>query len=147
MRDRAPDSTPRLLEPRGGAYYSEVATALIASLFADTGDVQEVDVRNGSTLAGLQADDVVEVPARIGHDGPVPLPQRPLSPELLGLVQHVAAYERLAAEAATTRDAGRALSALLAHPLIGEYEKAGALLERLAAAEASSDPIPVEAFG
>ena len=32
------------------------------------------------------------------------LPQRPLAPELLGLVQHVAAYERLAATAAVTRD-------------------------------------------
>ena len=33
-------------------------------------------------------------------DGPTPLPQAPLAPELLGLVQHVAAYERLAVEAA-----------------------------------------------
>ena len=29
-----------------------------------------------------------------------PLPQEPLAPELLGLTQHVAAYERLAVEAA-----------------------------------------------
>jgi len=146
-RDPALTSKPALLEQRGGAYYSEAATALIASLFADTGDVHEVDVRNGSTLTGLQADDVVEVPARIGREGPVPLPQRSLAPELLGLLQHVAAYERLAAAAAATRDAGLALRALLAHPLIGEYEKAGALLDRLAAAESSSEPIPVEAFG
>jgi 6-phospho-beta-glucosidase len=146
-RDPALASKPALLEQRGGAYYSEAATALIASLFADTGDVQEVDVRNGSTVAGLQADDVVEVPARIGREGPAPLPQRSLAPELLGLVQHVAAYERLAAAAAATRDAGLALRALLVHPLIGEYEKGGELLERLAAAEASSEPIPVEAFG
>ena len=46
------------------------------------------------------------------------------SPELLGLVQHVAAYERLAAEAAVTRDAVAARKALLAHPLIGQHEKA-----------------------
>jgi 6-phospho-beta-glucosidase len=58
-------------------------------------------------------------------------------------VQHVAAYERLTAEAAATRDSGVARRALLAHPLIGEYETAGALLERLAAAEASSQPMPV----
>jgi 6-phospho-beta-glucosidase len=142
-RDPTLAEKPALLERRGGAYYSEAATALIASLFADTGDVQEVDVRNGSTLSGLQADDVVEVPARIGRQGPTPLPQPPLAPELLGLVQHVAAYERLTAEAAATRDSGVARRALLAHPLIGEYETAGALLERLAAAEASSQPMPV----
>jgi 6-phospho-beta-glucosidase len=140
--DPALAEKPALLDRRGGAYYSEAATALIASLFADTGDVQEVDVRNGSTLDGLAPDDVVEVPARIGSAGPVPLPQRPLAPELLGLVQHVAAYERLTAEAAATRDSGLARRALLAHPLIGQYETVDALLERLAAAETSSQPLP-----
>ena len=33
-------------------------------------------MRNGGTLAGLADDDVVEVPARVGRDGPVPLEQR-----------------------------------------------------------------------
>jgi 6-phospho-beta-glucosidase len=63
-------------------------------------------------------------------------------------VQHVAAYERLTAKAAATRDSRLARRALLAHPLIGEYERARTLLERLAAAEASSEPMPVaEALG
>jgi 6-phospho-beta-glucosidase len=142
-RDPSLAEKPALLDRRGGAYYSEAATALIASLFAGTGEVHEVDIRNGSTLAGLAADDVVEVPARVGVEGPVPLTQAPLAPELLGLVQHVAAYERLTAEAATTRDPGLARKALLAHPLIGQYEKIDGLLERLAAAEESSQPLPV----
>ena len=60
--------------------------ALVASLAAGDGDVHVVDVRNGGTLAGLADDDVVEVPARIERGGPVPLPQAPLAPELLGLV-------------------------------------------------------------
>ena len=47
---------------------------------------------------------MIEVPARVDAAGPVALPQRPLAPELLGLTQHVTAYERLAAEAAVTRD-------------------------------------------
>ena len=46
--------------------------------------VHEVDMRNGGTLAGLADDDVVEVPARVGRDGPMPLEQAPLAPELLG---------------------------------------------------------------
>jgi 6-phospho-beta-glucosidase len=86
---------------------------------------------------------VVEVPARIARDGPIPIPQRPLAPELLGLVQHVAAYERLTAEAARTRDPTTARKALLAHPLVGEYERSVELLERLARAEASATPLPV----
>jgi 6-phospho-beta-glucosidase len=134
-RDPALAEKPALLEQRGGAYYSEAATGLVTSLATDDGGVHEVDVRNGGTLAGLAADDVVEVPSRVGSAGPVPLPQPPLAPELLGLAQHVAAYERLAARAAVTRDPLDARKALLAHPLIGQDVLAGDLLERLLAAE------------
>jgi 6-phospho-beta-glucosidase len=134
-RDPELAEKPALLEQRGGAFYSEAATQLLSSLVADTGDVQVVDIRNAGTLDGLADDDVVEVPARIGRDGPVPLPQRPLAPELLGLTQHVAAYERLACAAAITRDPETARRALLANPLVREYRLAAELLERLLAAE------------
>jgi 6-phospho-beta-glucosidase len=134
-RDPGLTTKPKLLEKRGGAYYSEAATQLVASLASGAGDVQVVDVRNGDTLAGLAEDDVVEVPARIEADGPVPLPQRALAPELLGLVQHVAAYERLAARAATSGDRALVHKALLAHPLIGQEPQAEELTERLLAAE------------
>jgi len=130
-RDPTLAEKPALLDQRGGAYYSEAAVGLVASLVSDDGGVHVVDTRNGSTLAGLAADDVVEVPARVGAGGPVPLPQPPLAPELLGLVQHVAAYERLTVEAATTRDAVVARKALLAHPLIGQVEMVDALIESL----------------
>ncbi|HET9243016.1 MAG TPA: 6-phospho-beta-glucosidase [Gaiella sp.] len=134
-RDAEVAEKPALLEQRGGAFYSEAATQLIASLSSDSGDVQVVDVANRGVVEGLQDDDVVELPARIGRSGAEPLPQAPLAPELLGLVQHVAAYERLAAEAANTRDAVTARRALLAHPLVGQDELAGKLLEALLAEE------------
>src|SRR5919201_523852 len=133
-RDPGLTTKPKLLEKRGGAYYSEAATQLVASLASGAGDVQVVDIRNGGTLDGLAEDDVVEVPARIEEDGPVPLPQRALAPELLGLVQHVAAYERLAAQAATSGDRALVNKALLAHPLIGQEPQAEELTERLLAA-------------
>jgi 6-phospho-beta-glucosidase len=131
-RDAELAEKPALLEQRGGAFYSEAATALIASLAGDTGDVQVVDVRNAGAVPGLADDDVVELPGRVGREGAVPLAQRPLAPELLGLVQHVAAYERLTAEAAVTRDPVIARKALLAHPLIGQLEPVERLLEDLA---------------
>jgi 6-phospho-beta-glucosidase len=137
-----PDLTdrPTLLEQRGGAFYSEAATGLIASLAAGTGDVHVVNVRNAGTLAGLAADDVVEVPARIGSNGAVPLAQEPLAPEMLGLVQHVAAYERLAVQAAISGDRAVARKALLTHPLIGQLTIVDELLERLLEAGASHLP-------
>jgi 6-phospho-beta-glucosidase len=130
-RDPALTEKPALLERRGGAFYSEAAIQLVASLVADSGDVQVVDVRNGDALPGLAEDDVVEVPARVGRGGAAPLAQPPLAPELAGLVQHVAAYERLAASAAASGDRDAARLALLAHPLVREYRLADGMLDRL----------------
>jgi 6-phospho-beta-glucosidase len=132
-RDPAVDERPDLLMQRGGAYYSEAALGLITSLTTGDGAVHEVDIRNNGTLAGLADDDVIEVPARVGRDGPKPLSQTPLAPELLGLVQHVAAYERLTVRAALSRDPTDARKALLAHPLIGQVELVDGLLDRLVA--------------
>jgi 6-phospho-beta-glucosidase len=134
-RDPELNEKPALLEQRGGAFYSEAATGLVASIVSGDGVVHEVDVRNNGTLAGLADDDVVEVPARVEAGRLVPLPQRPLAPELLGLTQHVAAYERLAAQAAVTGDASITRKALLAHPLIGQHPLNEELVERLLAAE------------
>ncbi|HSS80857.1 MAG TPA: 6-phospho-beta-glucosidase [Gaiellaceae bacterium] len=134
-RDPELTTKPKLLERRGGAFYSEAATQLVASLASDAGDAQVVDVRNNGTLAGLADDDAVEVPARITARGPEPLDQPPLAPEYLGLVQHVAAYERLAAAAAISGDRELVYKALLAHPLIGQVPPADELTEQLLAAD------------
>jgi 6-phospho-beta-glucosidase len=134
-RDPSVTEKPALLERRGGAFYSDAALGLLASLAEGDGALHVVDVRNEGTLAGLADDDVVEVPARVDNDGPSPLPQAPLAPELLGLVQHVAAYERLAAEAAVTDDRTLVRKALLAHPLIGQDRITEELLGRLFTAQ------------
>jgi len=126
-RQESLDTKPELLDRRGGAFYSDAAMGLVGSLLSGDG-VHVVDTRNRGTLAGLADDDVVEVPARVTAAGPQPLPQRPLAPELLGLVQHVAGYERLTARAAVTGDPVLARKALLAHPLIGQWEMVDALL-------------------
>src|SRR5438094_10275561 len=62
-RDPNLTTKPKLLERRGGAYYSDAATQLVRSLATGDGDVQVVDVRNNGTLAGLTDDDRVELPA------------------------------------------------------------------------------------
>jgi 6-phospho-beta-glucosidase len=130
-RDPALTEKPALLERRGGAYYSEAAIGLVKSLVAGSGDVHVVDVRNDGVIPGLADDDVVEIPARIESHGPVPLPQAPVAPELLGLMQHVAAYERLAARAAREGDVVLARKALLAHPLVGQHQLSNELADRL----------------
>jgi 6-phospho-beta-glucosidase len=130
-RDPRLDVKPKLLEERGGAFYSEAAAELVASLLDATGDVQVVDVRNEGALPDLPADAVVEVPARIDGSGARPLPLRPLAPEMLGLVESAKAYERLTVAAAVSGSRGAALKALLANPLVRTYETAASLLDPL----------------
>ncbi len=130
-RDPTLAEKPALLEQRGGAFYSEAAAQLVVSLHAGTGDVQVVNVRNDGAIPNLPADDVVEIPARIDRDGAHPLPQRPLPPEMLGLVQHAKAYERLAVRASESGDRNVALMALLTNPLVRDVRTAASLLDAL----------------
>jgi 6-phospho-beta-glucosidase len=122
---------PKLLEKRGGAFYSEAAAQLIASLHAGTGDDQVVDIRNDGAIPDLPADAVVEIPARIDADGAHAGRFSPLAPEMLGLVQQVKAYERLTVRAAIDGDRTAALKALMANPLVARYSVATGLLDAL----------------
>ncbi|MFI7420071.1 6-phospho-beta-glucosidase [Nonomuraea sp. NPDC049684] len=125
---------PELLDRRGGAFYSESAVALIASLLGDRGDAQVVNVRNQGTLPFLDDDAVIEVPAAITAAGAAPLPVPPVEPLYAGLIAHVSAYEALALEAARRGGADRVRDALLAHPLIGQDDVAEELTGLLLAA-------------
>jgi 6-phospho-beta-glucosidase len=131
--DPALDHKPELLGQRGGAFYSEAAVALLASLVRDRRDVQVVNVANRGTLPFLPGDAVIEVPAVIGADGAAPVPVAPLHPLMRGLVAHVSAYEELALDAALRGGRQRVAGALLAHPLIGQYDLAGRMADRLIA--------------
>ncbi len=138
-RDPSLAEKPKLLEQRGGAFYSEAAAQLIASLHDDRGDIQVVDIRNGPlpgaggprALPDLPDRAVVEVPARITRAGATPLELDPLSPDMRGLVQAVKAYEELTIEAAMTGSRDVALRALLANPLVARWSIADALLDPL----------------
>ena len=139
-RDPALDTKPKLLEERGGAFYSDAAAALVASLHAGTGDVQVVNLRNEGAIPNLPADDVVEIAATIDRDGAHPLPVAPLAPDMLALVEHAKGYERLTIEAAMSGDRAVALRALMTNPLVGQYDVAVPLLAELL--EANRDLLP-----
>ena len=122
---------PSLLQERGGAYYSEAAVALVASLMRDRRDIQVVNVRNDGVLPFLPDDAVVEVPSTVGASGAVPLSQPTVAPLYSGLIAHTFAYEQLALEAAVKGGRARVFDALLAHPLVGQVDLANNLTDRL----------------
>jgi 6-phospho-beta-glucosidase len=144
-RDPALDVKPKLLEERGGAFYSEAAAMLVESLHNDRGDVQVVNVRNDGAIPNLAEDAVVEVACLVDRTGARPLPVEPLPPEWLGLVEAVKAYERLTVRAAVEGDRDLALKALMANPLVGDYAVARPLLDALL--EANREHLPRFARG
>ncbi|HWH99486.1 MAG TPA: 6-phospho-beta-glucosidase, partial [Propionibacteriaceae bacterium] len=125
---------PALLELRGGAYYSEAAVELMASLLGNYDGPHVVDVRNNGTLPFLPAEAVIEVPARVGPHGPVAEAVMPVDPLSAGLIAHVSAYETLAVDAALHGGRERVFRALLAHPLVGQRGTADQLTDLLLAA-------------
>ncbi|WP_030297346.1 6-phospho-beta-glucosidase [Streptomyces katrae] len=135
--DPALDEKPGLLAERGGAFYSEAAVDLAAALLGDGGPgpaaLQVVNTRNDGTLPFLPDDAVIEVQARVDRSGPVPLAAARLDPLYAGLVAHVTAYEDLALDAAVRGGRERVFKALLAHPLVGQFDLAEGLTDRLLA--------------
>jgi 6-phospho-beta-glucosidase len=135
--DETVDEKPELLSRRGGAFYSEAAVELLASLLGTSAnDRHVVNVRNRGTLAFLPDDAVVEVPARVGTGSIEPLAMPQLEPAYRGLVAHVSAYEDLALEAALHGGRERVFRALLAHPLVGQTRQADTLTDLLLEANA-----------
>ncbi|GHJ24302.1 6-phospho-beta-glucosidase [Streptomyces albus] len=132
--DPALDTKPELLARRGGAYYSEAAVDLAASLLREGGSAhQAVNTFNDGTLPFLPDDAVIETQARIDRNGAHPLPVPALDPQFTGLIAHVTAYEDLALQAALHGGRDRVFKALLAHPLVGQIEYAEQLTDQLLA--------------
>jgi 6-phospho-beta-glucosidase len=129
--DESVTAKPELLTRRGGAYYSEAALDLMASLRDGDGRTHVVNLRNGTTLQFLPADAVIEVPATVTASGPVAQPVAPVEPLLSGLIANVTAYEHLALDAAVRGGRDRVFRALLAHPLIGQHAVADRLTDLL----------------
>ena len=136
--DPTVDTKPELLSKRGGAFYSEAAVELIASLHGDRRRGRPVvNVRNDGTLPFLPDDAVIEVPAdrRRLRRAPGAAARADRAAATRGLIAHVTAYEELALDAAIHGGGDRVRTALLAHPLIGQADLADKLADALIAAE------------
>ncbi|WP_288798533.1 6-phospho-beta-glucosidase [Arsenicicoccus cauae] len=111
-----------------GGGYEGVALALMAAIARNERAAMLLNVRNGTTLPGLPADAVVEVPCVVDATGPQPLSAVPLTGHPLGLVQQVKAVESLTIRAAQEGSEALALQAFALHPLVDSVVTARLLL-------------------
>ena len=123
---------PAELDKRGGALYSEAAASLIDSLQNDKGDDHVINTLNLGAIPFMADDDVLEMRCRVDKNGPIPQMVENFNNEhIIGLMQAVKKYERLAVEAALTGNRDKALAALMTNPLTADYLKAKPALDEL----------------
>jgi 6-phospho-beta-glucosidase len=120
---------PPELAKRGGAHYSDVAVAVMASLTLGKEREMVVNVLNRGAIDGLPDDASVEVTCRIDTKGAHPQTMGAMDLVARGLVQHVKAYEQLTIQAAVHGDKDAALAALVANPLVPSADVAADLLD------------------
>ncbi len=127
-----PDLDPA--RSRGGIHELELALDVMDAIYNDRGTTFPVNVPNRGSIPGFPDDLVVETTGRCDRDGIHPDAQPPLPRQVRGLVEMLAEYQALTAEAAwhgTRRDAIRALAS---NPLVPSLPKAEAIYDELAAA-------------
>jgi 6-phospho-beta-glucosidase len=113
----------------GGEGYEGVATAVMTAAVQRRPTTMILNVPNRGAIGGLADDDVVEVTCLADEHGAHPLAQGTLPEPALELIRQVKLYERLTVQAAVEGSRDAALAALLAHPLVGSYPAATAILE------------------
>jgi 6-phospho-beta-glucosidase len=125
---------------RGGILELELAIDVIDAIVNDLDAVWPVNVPNRGALPGFPDDLVVEVPARVGRGGVVPIPQPPLPATVRGLIEALGAYQALTGEAAWSGTRRDAVAALTSNPLVGSLSLAEAIYDEMAAAHRAHLP-------
>lgn len=139
-REQAEAPVPHLTHLRGSGAFGDLAVEVIDALANDTGAVYMVNVPGRGALPGFPPGRVVEVPCRVDAWGATPLVQPPLPPGTEGLIQALAEYQALAAEAGWRGTRREAVMALAANPLVRSLPTAEALYDDMARAHQAHLP-------
>lgn len=131
---------PDILLKRGGGGYSKVALGVAESIYNNKDRWMVVNVPNNGAVRILPDDAVIETGCIINKAGIKPLIVNQIPETVWGLICSVKNYERLAIKAAVSGDKDIALFALLAHPLVRDYDIAKPMLDELL--EANKDYLP-----
>lgn len=117
-KDPELDTKPKVLEERGGAYYSEAACELMSSIYNNKRTIMHVNTRNNGAIQGLPDDCAVEVSSVITSSAIIPLNVEPFPTDTLRLIQPMKEFETLTVEAAITGDINAAKRALILNPIV-----------------------------
>jgi 6-phospho-beta-glucosidase len=130
-KDPKLDYKPEQLTKRGGAYYSDAACELIASIYNDKRTTMVVDTKNRGALEDLPYDSIVEVSSIITSHGPEPINFGKFDSAPRGMVQMMKGMEETTISAAVTGNYDKALHAFTINPLIPSGKMAKEILDEM----------------
>jgi 6-phospho-beta-glucosidase len=122
---------PAALAERGGGGYSEVAIGFINAVYNNVDTQMVVNVPNQGAISFLPDNAVVEIGCLVNKTGIHPLHVGQIPPMCWGIISAVKNYEQLAVEAAVEGNVTKMKWALLAHPLVRQYELVEQLVPEL----------------
>lgn len=128
-------SGERDAEDLAGGGYERIALQLLRALSGGPARQLILNVPNGTTVAGLPGDLVLEANCVVDQAGARPLPAAPPDLHQLGLIGAVRASERAAVEALRSGSYDAALCAFTIHPLVSSEQAGRRLLDGLLADE------------
>jgi 6-phospho-beta-glucosidase len=129
--DPAVKTKPELLAKRGGGDYAEMALGVLGAIANNRDTFAVCNVQNNGAVPFLPKDAVIETACMVNAAGVRPLTFKSFPDNVWGLVCAVKNYESLTVEAAVHGDRKKALLALMAHPLVMDYDIAVPMLAEL----------------
>ena len=130
-KDPKLDYKPEQLTKRGGAYYSDAACELIASIYNNKNTRMVVITKNNGAITDLPYDSIVEISSIITTEGPQPITWGEFKSAPRGMVQVMKSMEELTISAAVTGNYKRALQAFTSNPLVPSGEIAKTILNEM----------------
>jgi 6-phospho-beta-glucosidase len=109
--------------------YAGVALQVMGAIAQNRQATLILNVRNGSTIAGLPEDAVIEVPSMVDANGAHPLATAPPDLHQLGLMQQLKASERATIRAALSGSRDEAMLAFALHPLVHSLDLSAQLVD------------------
>lgn len=116
---------------RGGEGYGAAGLDIVMAMENNQNEVHAVDFPNLGSIPDFPREIVMEHSCLINAAGIFPISMPPLKPHMHSLVNAVKQYEILTCEAAMEGDYRKALEALVANPLIRDFDKAKSCLDEL----------------
>jgi 6-phospho-beta-glucosidase len=110
--------------------YTGVALDLIEGLQGNNPHQMILNIPNQGAIQGMEANDVVEVPAFVSHNSIRPLAVGKIPDHCLGLMKQIKNYEKLTISAVKDHSYPKAIQALTLHPLVADFSLARQILDQ-----------------